>query len=137
MDKYQLFDLIGRADDAYITETPVGKNTKTSLGRKKLIAVLAAAALLITLGVSAGAAYYFSMPKDLETNLHVENVDITSFDNDGFILQNNVVSTCAMICSAKYSEGENIEYNIRMSKFFSFPSNSLLRTSIIFFLYFL
>ena len=42
-----------------------------------------------------------------------------------------------IICSAKYSEGENIEYNITVSNFLTFPSNSLEITSTIFFLYFL
>ena len=94
MDKYQLFDLIGKADDAYISEEPGIKNINVAGRRKKMFAVLAAAVLLIALGVTAGAKYYFSMPKDLENNLYVENMDITSFDNDGVIPQNKTVSTC-------------------------------------------
>ena len=97
MDKIQLFELIGEASANYVTEEPVIRENRTINGRKKLIAVIAAAALLIALGISAGAKYYFSLPKDLEENLHLESVDITGFAEDGIIPQDKTVTTCGYL----------------------------------------
>ena len=97
MNKEQLFELVGNASDAYVTEEPAQAEIKVFSSRKRLFAVLAAAALLLALGISAGAAYYFSLPKDLEENLHLESVDITSFSTDGVSPQNQTVSTCGYL----------------------------------------
>lgn len=97
MDKKQLFELIGEASETYVTEEPVISKNNYFSGRKKMIAVIAAAALLIALGISAGAKYYFSLPKDLEENLHLESVDITSFAEDGIMPQGKTVSTCGYL----------------------------------------
>ena len=109
MDKKQLFELIGEASENYVTEEPSPVEIKTSRSRKKLIAVFAAAALLIVLGVSAGAKYYFSLPNELEENLHLESVDITSFAEDGITPQDKTVSTCGYLVTFRaFARGDRL-----------------------------
>ena len=78
MNREQLWNMIGLADDKYVDEEIPAAGTKgVKTGKHRFAALLTAAALVILLAASAVAAHHFSVPKQLQENMYIEKSDIT------------------------------------------------------------